>query len=123
DPLHNVTTLAAVIGAFAIANSLRAESGLVAAVVMGMALASQRRVSVQHVLEFNETLRIIFISGLFVLLGARIEVDTLREFEWRTLLFLLILVVVVRPVSVFLSTFGSKLGKRERLFLALTAPR
>lgn len=123
DELHNVTTLAAVIGAFALANAAREESGLVAVTVMGMALARQNRVPVRHVLEFNETLRILFISGLFVLLGARIQADTLAELEWRNLAFLAGLVLVVRPLSVLCSTLRSGLSRPERLFLALTAPR
>ena len=56
DQLHNVTTLAVVIGAFALSSEIRAESGLVAVTVMGISLASQTRVSVRHVLEFNEIL-------------------------------------------------------------------
>ena len=123
DQLHNVTTLTVVIGAFALANHMREEAGLVAVTVMGIALASQHRISVRHVLEFNETLRILFISGLFVLLGARIQPDTLRELEWRNILFLAVLVVLVRPLSVLCATFRSALSRRERLFLALTAPR
>ncbi|MDH4171903.1 MAG: cation:proton antiporter, partial [Acidimicrobiia bacterium] len=123
DQLHNVTTLATVIVCFAAANELRDEAGLVAVTVMGIALASQTHVPVRHVLEFNETLRIVFISGLFVLLGARIEADTLREFEWRNIAFLVALVVIVRPLSIWLSTMRSGLARNERVFLALTAPR
>lgn len=123
DQLHNVTTLACVILAFAVANGIREESGLVAVTAMGIAVASQSRVPVRHVLEFNETLRILFISGLFVLLGARIEADTLRELEWRNLAFLVTLILLVRPLCVLVSTLRSSLSRRERLFLALTAPR
>lgn len=123
DQLHNVTTLATVIVSFAVANELRDEAGLVAVTVMGIALASQSSVPVRHVLEFNETLRIVFISGLFLLLGARIEADTLREFEWRNIAFLIALVVIVRPLSIWLSTLRSGLSRNERVFLALTAPR
>lgn len=123
DQLHNVTTLATVVVCFAIANELADEAGLVAVTVMGIALASQSSVPVSHVLEFNETLRIVFISGLFVLLGARIEADTLREFEWRNVVFLVALVVIVRPLSIWLSTIRSGLSRNERVFLALTAPR
>ncbi len=108
---------------FAVANELRDEAGLVAVTVMGIAIASQSAVPVRHVLEFNETLRIVFISGLFVLLGARIEADTLREFEWRNVAFLVALVVIVRPLSIWLSTMRSGLSRNERVFLALTAPR
>lgn len=123
DQLQNVTTLATVIVCFAAANELRDEAGLVAVTVMGIAIASQSTVPVRHVLEFNETLRIVFISGLFVLLGARIEADTLREFEWRNVAFLVALVVIVRPLSIWLSTMRSGLSRNERVFLALTAPR
>ncbi len=123
DQLHNVTTLACVIFTFAVANGVREESGLVAVTVMGIAVASQSRVPVRHVLEFNETLRILFISGLFVLLGARIEAETLRELEWRNLAFFVSLMLLVRPLCVMAATLGSGLSRRERAFLALTAPR
>ena len=123
DELHNFTTLAAVIGTFAVANEIREESGLVAVVVMGIVLASQRQVPVRHVLAFNETLRLLLISGLFVLLGARISADTLRDVEWQNIAFLAVLVVLVRPVSVWVSTLGRGLGRRQRIFLAATAPR
>lgn len=123
DELHNLATLATVVGAFALANAILDESGLVAVTVMGIVLASQRRVPVHHVLEFNETLRILFISGLFILLGAGIEATTLRSFEWRNLAFLAALVIAVRPLSAFASTIRSGLSGRERTFLALTAPR
>ncbi|MGK2957828.1 MAG: cation:proton antiporter [Acidimicrobiales bacterium] len=123
DQLQNVTTLATVIASFAAANQLQDEAGLVAVTVMGIVLASQTKVPVHHVLEFNETLRIVFISGLFVLLGARIDPDTLREFEWRNIAFLAALVIIVRPLSIWLSTLRSGLSRNERFFLALTAPR
>jgi CPA1 family monovalent cation:H+ antiporter len=123
DQLVNVTTLALVIGVFAVANSLRAEAGLVAVTVMGVALAAQNVTPVRHVLDFNETLRILFISGLFVLLGARIQAGTLREFEWRNVAFLAVLIALVRPAGVILATLRSGLARNERIFLALTAPR
>jgi len=123
DELHNVGTLAVVVSAFVVSNELRDESGLVAVTVMGIALAAQSKVSVRRVLEFNSTLRILFISSLFVLLGARISSETLRQIEWRNLAFLVVLVVVVRPLCVLVSTLGSGLRREERLFLAVTAPR
>jgi len=123
DELDNITTLAVVVGAFAAADAIRAEAGLVAATVMGIVLASQRRVSVNHVHSFNETLRILFISALFVLLAARIEPDTLRSLEWRNVVFLAALVILIRPLAVLASTVFSRLSSAERLFLAATAPR
>jgi CPA1 family monovalent cation:H+ antiporter len=123
DRLHNVGTLALVVGAYAGANLLRPESGLVAVTAMGVALATQRRVEVRHVLEFNETLRILFISGLFVVLAARVDRSTLASIEWRNLAFLGLLVLLVRPLAVLLSTVRTDLPSAERIFLAATAPR
>ncbi len=123
EHLESVTTLAVVVCAFAAANEVRVESGLVAVTAMGVALASQSRVAVGRVLEFNETLRILLVSALFLLLGASIESGTLRELEWRNLAFLAALVIVVRPLSVFVATLGSNLSRPERTFVAATAPR
>ena len=123
DELQNALTLAVVVGAFAVANWASEEAGLVAVTALGIALGGQRRVAVQHVLDFNVTLRVVLIASLFLLLGARIEPETLQELEWRNLVFLAALVLVVRPLSVVISTLGSKLSARERIFLAATAPR
>lgn len=123
DQLHNVMTLATVLVVFAIANELQPEAGLVAVTVMGVLLAYQERVSVEHVLEFNETLRTLFIAGLFILLGARIAPETLSSLGWRNGLFLIVLIVAVRPLAAFASTIRSGLSWQERTFIALTAPR
>ena len=123
DELHNVATLAMVVVAFAAADAVQLESGLVAVTVMGLVLGGQRRVEVHDVLAFNETLRTLFIAGLFILLGARIAPETLTTLEWRNVVFLVALVLVVRPVSVLLSTVRSPLARAERGFLAATAPR
>ncbi len=123
DELHNVMTLATVVVVFAVADTFQPEAGLVAVTIMGVVLASQGRVSVEHVLEFNETLRILFIGGLFILLGARIAPETLSSLGWQNVLFLVVGILVVRPLSAFVSTIRSGLSWQERTFIALTAPR
>jgi NhaP-type Na+/H+ or K+/H+ antiporter len=123
EELQNVTTLALVLGAFAVANAIRDEAGLVAVTVMGIVLASQSQVSVRHVLRFNATLRVLLVSSLFILLGASVEADTLRTLEWQNLAFAAVLVVLVRPLSVLVSTVRSGFSRSERTFLAAMAPR
>lgn len=123
DQLLNVTVLATVIGSFALANLVREEAGLVAVTAMGLLLASQRLIAIDEISDFNETLRILFISGLFILLGARIDSETLRSVEVRNLVFLGLLIVVVRPLAVAASTLRTPTTRRERAFIAATAPR
>jgi hypothetical protein len=91
---------------------------------MGIALANQKWVSIKHIVEFKENLRVLFISSLFIILSARL---TLEEFSYavtlKGLLFLVLLILLVRPVSIFVSTYFSDLNIKEKLFLSWMAPR
>ena len=124
DFLESVFLLATVGVAFAASNWFQQESGLLTVTVLGIALTNQKSVSVREILEFKEHLRVLIISLLFILLSGRIAPSSLGGALIPSLLFLLALVVIVRPASIFLSTIRSKrLDFRERLFLASLAPR
>ncbi len=123
DSLHNQISLAVAVLAFAVSDSVQKESGLLATTVMGMYLANQRSASVEHILEFKENLRVLLISTLFVVLAARLTVEDISQLGFSAVLFVLFLVLIVRPASVACSTIGSRLNLRERAFLACVAPR
>ena len=123
DELQNPAVLAFVGGAFAFSNHLQSESGLVAVTLMGVIMANQKWIAVGHIVEFKENLRVLLISGLFIILAARLKVDQLREIGFGSIVFLVLMIVVARPVSVFLSTVGTKTTRNERLFLMWMAPR
>ena len=109
--------------AFAGSNQLQPESGLFTVTVMGMVLANQRWVSVLHIAEFKETLSVLLISSLFILLAARLEVSQLRDLNWRTVAFLLIVIFVARPLSVAVATIRSGLKRARAHLFAAMAPR
>ncbi len=123
DYLQGVAFLAVALGAFAASNELQAESGLATITFMGIVLANQRKVSIRHVVEFNEHLEVLLISCLFVVLGSRLNVGEILALGTSGVLFLLLLIVAVRPISVLAATFGTAITVRERLFLAFLAPR
>ena len=123
DFLRNAVTLMVVVAAFVIANVLQHESGLLATTLMGIALANQPYVSVQRIIEFKENLQVLLIGSLFVLLSARLELSALSYINLEVLIFLGILVVLVRPLAVFVSSFGSNLDWEEKAFLSWLAPR
>jgi NhaP-type Na+/H+ or K+/H+ antiporter len=123
DFLQNVVFLAAVIAAFALSNLLWPESGLVTVTILGIILANQRTVTIRHVVEFKENLRVLLISVLFIALASRLQLSDLTRLGVWGFVFLAALLVVVRPAAVFLATLGSGLQMRERLFLAWIAPR
>ncbi|HLR26493.1 MAG TPA: cation:proton antiporter [Fodinibius sp.] len=124
DFLQNPVTLMFVLVAFAASNYLQHESGLWATTVMGITLANQKSARIHHIVEFKENLRLLLLSALFILLAARVELaDLLNNLNWNILSFLLILIFIARPLGVYLSTIGSQLNIREKLFLCWMAPR
>jgi NhaP-type Na+/H+ or K+/H+ antiporter len=121
--LHNLTALVLVFGVFALANALQEESGLVAVTVMGIWLANMPGVDTDGILDFKETLSLVFISGLFVLLGARLDFAQFQALGWAGAWLLGAILLVARPLKVLVSTWGSELNWRERALVAWIAPR
>ncbi|MCU0787695.1 MAG: sodium:proton antiporter [Verrucomicrobia bacterium] len=124
DYLQNPVALMAVVGAFALSNHWQDESGLLTTTVIGITLANQKWVHIRHIVEFKENLRVLLISGLFILLSARLNLDTVRHLSpLAGFAFLMVLMLIARPASVFLSALGSTLKFKERAFLSWMAPR
>lgn len=121
--LHNQVVLTLVLAIFFISDAVQEESGLVTVTLFGALLANQRIFRVEHIVHFKENLRTLFISGLFLLLAARVQPETIGLISWHSLLFVLGLLVLVRPLSVWLSTMGSGLARAERIMLCFLAPR
>ena len=123
DFLHNGVTLMLVVSFFAIAGRLAPEGGLLTVTVMGVALANQPWVRIQHILEFKENLQVLIVGVLFILLAGRVSVGNLIQVGWVVVIYIVILIVVARPLCVLVSSWGSTLRRTERLFLAWVAPR
>ena len=123
DYLQSPVTLGLVLAAFEASNMVHAESGLIAVTLMGAILANQHFAAVRHVIEFKENLRVLLISTLFILLSARLGVEDVKRLDLGGFAFMLTVILVVRPASVFLSTIKTGMPWKERLWLGLVAPR
>ncbi len=123
EHLQTPATLALVVGAFVVSNRIQHEAGLLTVTVMGIVLANQQRVEVRHVIEFKENLRVVLLSTLFIILAARLESAYLAHIGAGAWIFLAVLILVARPVSVAVCAWGSRLSWAERGFLAWMAPR
>ncbi len=121
--LQNYVILAFLFGCTALSNHFQHESSLLTVTLFGIILANQRWFDVEHVIEFKENLRVLIISGLFILLSARISFESLVGLGITSVLFLAALILVVRPLSIWLSCIGSGLSNKEKVFLMLVAPR
>jgi CPA1 family monovalent cation:H+ antiporter len=116
-------TLGLVLGTYALGDSIQHEAGLLAVTLMGFMLANQRVVRVQHIAEFKETLTTLLLACLFIVLAAGIQRADLAQLDGATLLFVLTLILVVRPIATFLSLATSKLPWQQKTFVAAVAPR
>ena len=123
--LLNVFTLATVLLVFVISDSLAHESGLLTVVVFGMVLANLNVPNLQGILTFKESISLLLISVLFILLAANINMAQLELLaDWRCLLLFCILVFVLRPLGVFVSTINSPtLTFNEKIFISWVGPR
>jgi len=123
DFLINVVVLAFVLTVFTTSNLLAHESGLLAVTVMGIWMANMKNVPLEDVLHFKETLTILFISGLFILLAARIDFATLAQVGFGSLLVFLAIQFVAQPLKVWLSGIGTGMSWQEKLMIAWIGPR
>ena len=123
DFLHNSMAIMMVISTFILSDLIQKESGLLTVTVLGILLANQNKVSIKHIIEFKENLRIILISTLFIILAARLKIDDLAYLNRETLIFIAVLVFIARPLGVYISTIGQNLNFKEKLFLSWLAPR
>lgn len=122
--LLNVVTLSVVLGVFVMSDVFAHESGLLAVVVMGMVMGNTNLPNIKELLYFKESLSILLISILFILLAANINIADLELiYTWKTVALFLSIVLLIRPLGVFLSSIGSNLKFNEKLFISWVGPR
>ncbi len=122
--LLNVVSLSVVLLVFVESDIFAHESGLLAVVVMGMVMGNMDLPNIKELLYFKESLSVLLISILFILLAANINISDLELIaNWKTLALFAIVVFVIRPLGVFLSTSGSNLKFKEKLFIGWVGPR
>lgn len=122
--LLNVFALASVLGVFVLSDTFAHESGLLAVVVMGMVLGNTNSGYLKELLYFKESLSVLLISILFIVLAANINMSELMLiYNWKTAILFVIVIFLIRPVGVFLSTHNSGLKLNEKLFISWVGPR
>ncbi len=114
---------AVLLGVFALSDHLLHESGLLAVTVMGLYIANADLPSYAELRRFKEHATILLVSGVFILLAASMDIEALSMLGWRAAVFIAVIILVVRPVTVLLSLAFTKLDWPERLLVAFTGPR
>jgi NhaP-type Na+/H+ or K+/H+ antiporter len=123
DVLTTTAQLASVVGIAAVCDMIRDDSGFIAAVLMGLAVANLRAFDVPAKRPFFETLVQLIIGVLFVAISATVTPESLRHVVLPTLVLVAVLVLVTRPFVALVATIRSELDRGEREFIGWMAPR
>lgn len=118
--------LGSVIVIAGLANFVADESGLLAALLMGMAaprLARKFGASLESSRPFFGTLVSIGIGVLFVTIAALVPAATVVSVLLPTLVLAVVLILVLRPLVALVGTAGAGLTRSQRIFIACMDPR
>ncbi len=121
--LGTTAQFAAVIAVAAACDVVREDTGLIASIFMGLALANRRGFDIPSRRPFFETLVQLIIGVLFISISATVTPQSLRHLLLPTLALVAVLVLVARPITAFASTLRTDLTKGERAFVGWMAPR
>ncbi len=114
---------ASIILCYALAEQIEKEIGLVAVTAYGMTLANSRLAGLAELRKFKEDIAVLLVSGVFVILTANLTPEIIKQaLTWNTLAFIVVMLFVVRPLSVWIATYGT-LKRNEALLLGWIAPR
>ena len=108
---------------YACTDSLLHESGLLAVTVMGVVLANADLPSFDELRRFKEHVTVILVSGVFILLAASLKWEVLAQIDWRAAVFIALIVLVARPITVAVSLAGTGMSWQEKAMVAWIAPR
>lgn len=123
EVLGTSAQLAVVVGVAAACDIVRDDSGLIAAIIMGVAVANITAFGIPARRPFFETLVQLVIGLLFVSISATITPASLHHLVLPTLGLVAVLVLAVRPAVAALATLRTSLSRGERAFTGWMAPR
>jgi NhaP-type Na+/H+ or K+/H+ antiporter len=123
EVLGTCAQLATVVGVAAACNVVRDDTGLTAAIVIGLAVANLARFDIPARRPFLETTVQLILGVLFVSISSTITPESLRHLVLPTLGLVALLVLVTRPLVAAIACIGTDLSRPERLFVGWMAPR
>ena len=104
EDLKNLVVLAGLWGLFGLAQVIRSEAGLMATVIAGIVLRASALPEERTLKRFKGQLTILATSVLFILLSADLSIAGVLALGWGGLFTVLALMLIVRPLSVWLCT-------------------
>ena len=99
------------------------ESGLPASVAAGFIVGKREVIDKERLDNLIGELAQLAITVLFPLLAADVSWGELSPLGWGGVVCVFMIMIIVRPIAIFLATMGRELNLKEKVFLAWLAPR
>lgn len=115
--------IATVVGVAALCDVYREDTGLFAAIIMGVALANLPQIDMPEDRHFFSTVVQLVIGVLFISISATVSFDSVMDVLWPSLALVAGLVLIVRPLVAIVATARTSLSRPERAFIAWMDPR
>lgn len=124
DNIVNAFTVASAMLIFGATELIKPEAGLLSVTIAGMIVGIKKPRQLREIKAFKAEIVDLLIGMLFILLVARLELQQFMDFfaiggGW----ILLLVILVIRPISVGISAWGTPLNIREKALLSWVAPR
>ncbi|MEB3343592.1 cation:proton antiporter [Okeania sp.] len=123
EELINLVVLATIWMMFGLAEEISSESGLVTTVVAGIFVGAAEIPELRLIRRFKGQLTMLAVSVLFILLAADLSLASVVALGWGSVLTVLTLMFLVRPLNILLCTWNSQLSWRQKMFVSWVAPR
>ncbi|MEM7650530.1 MAG: sodium:proton antiporter [Pseudomonadota bacterium] len=115
--------LSSVLIYFVMCNAIEHDFGLIGVTILGIAMANMDVSAIDELKKFKETISIMLVSGVFILLTAKIDPAILFAIDIRGFVFILTLLFVIRPITMFVSSIGTEMTWNEVILTGWIAPR
>lgn len=123
EHLKSPILLVLVLVVFWVSNHVQHEAGLLSVTIMGLVIGNMELVEREDLQHFKENLTLVLVSALFIIIPSQLEARHLDIIDWRSILFVLAILFLVRPATIQVATLGAPMRKADRLLLSWIAPR
>lgn len=124
--LKSPIILSFVLICFTVGEVVMHETGMLAVTVMGLTLGRTKKYvsSIGSISHFVENITVLLTSTIFILLTSSLTRETINDvFTLPIIGFVIVMLFIVRPLSIWISTIGTELTSVEKLLIGWIAPR
>ena len=118
-----LVVLASALLSYTVGAAVATEAGVVTVAVAGLLLGGFDLPYRDEVAGFSGDVSNVVLGAVYLILASLIRFEDIAVLGAGGIAVVLVAMVVVRPLAVFVSTYGSDFSRNERLFVASVGPR